>query len=548
MTRFVFVTGGVVSSLGKGIAAASLGAILEARGLRVSMVKLDPYINVDPGTMSPFQHGEVFVTEDGTETDLDLGHYERFVRTTTGRNSNFTTGRIYERVIARERRGDYLGATVQVIPHITDEIRRSVMLGAGDADVCMVEVGGTVGDIESLPFLEAIRQMSVELGRSNCVYIHLTLVPIVGGSGEIKTKPTQHSVKELRGIGIQPDVLLCRCRDPLPDEQRRKIALFTNVEERAVISAIDADDIYRIPILLHDQHLDDIVCEKLRLEAPPADLREWQQVVAARHASDATVNVAMVGKYVQIRDSYISLNEALQHAGLKTRTSVKIHYVESTDIESNGPGCLSGMDAILVPGGFGERGIEGKIQAVQHARENGIPYLGICLGMQVAVIEFARHVLGLAGANSTEFQRSAADPVIALITEWRDRSGETLKRDDKSELGGTMRLGAQESRIRPGTLARAVYGRDAIHERHRHRYEFNNNYMERMQKAGFAFSAFSEDGLVEIVELPSHPWFLAVQFHPEFTSNPRDGHPLFTGFVRAAREHGACHLPKVASA
>ena len=548
MTRFVFVTGGVVSSLGKGIAAASLGAILEARGLKVSMVKLDPYINVDPGTMSPFQHGEVFVTEDGTETDLDLGHYERFVRTTTGRNSNFTTGRIYERVIARERRGDYLGATVQVIPHITDEIRRSVMLGAGDADVCMVEVGGTVGDIESLPFLEAIRQMSVELGRSNCVYIHLTLVPIVGGSGEIKTKPTQHSVKELRGIGIQPDVLLCRCRDPLPDEQRRKIALFTNVEERAVISAVDADDIYRIPILLHEQALDDIVCDKLRLDAPAADLREWQQVVASRHSFDATVNIAMVGKYVQIRDSYISLNEALQHAGLKTRTRVKVHYVESTDIEGAGTAALDGMDAILVPGGFGERGIEGKIAAVRYARENGIPYLGICLGMQVAVIEFARDVLGLAGANSTEFQRAAADPVIALITEWRDRSGETLTRDDKSDLGGTMRLGAQESRIRPGTLARAVYGRDSIHERHRHRYEFNNNYLERMQKAGFAFSAFSQDGLVEIVELPSHPWFLAVQFHPEFTSNPRDGHPLFTGFVRAAREHANGQLPQAASA
>ena len=548
MTRFVFVTGGVVSSLGKGIAAASLGAILEARGLKVSMVKLDPYINVDPGTMSPFQHGEVFVTQDGTETDLDLGHYERFVRTTTGRNSNFTTGRIYERVIARERRGDYLGATVQVIPHITDEIRRSVMLGAGDADVCMVEIGGTVGDIESLPFLEAIRQMGVELGRNNCVYIHLTLVPIVGGSGEIKTKPTQHSVKELRGIGIQPDVLLCRGRDPLPDEQRRKIALFTNVEERAVISAVDADDIYKIPILLHDQGLDDIVCDKLRLEAPPADLREWQQVVAARHATDATVNIAMVGKYVQIRDSYISLNEALQHAGLRTRTRVKIHYVESTDIESAGTGSLAGMDAILVPGGFGERGIEGKIQAVRYARENGIPYLGICLGMQVAVIEFARHVLGLPGANSTEFLRSAADPVIALITEWRDRSGATLKRDDKSDLGGSMRLGAQESRIKAGTLARAVYGSDSIHERHRHRYEFNNNYLERMQKAGFAFSAFSEDGLVEIVELPSHPWFLAVQFHPEFTSNPRDGHPLFVGFVRAAREHASGQLPQAASA
>jgi len=548
MTRFVFVTGGVVSSLGKGIASASLGAILEARGLSVRMVKLDPYINVDPGTMSPFQHGEVFVTEDGTETDLDLGHYERFVRTTTGRNSNFTTGRIYERVIARERRGDYLGATVQVIPHITDEIRRSVVLGAGDADVCMVEIGGTVGDIESLPFLEAIRQMGVELGRSNCVYMHLTLVPIVGGSGEIKTKPTQHSVKELRGIGIQPDVLLCRCRDPLPDEQRRKIALFTNVEERAVISAVDADDIYRIPLLLHEQRLDEIVCEKLGITAPPADLREWQQVVAARNLHEATVNIAMVGKYVQIRDSYISLNEALRHAGLRSRTRVQVHYVESTDIEANGTGCLEGMDAILVPGGFGERGIEGKIQAVRYAREQGIPYLGICLGMQVAVIEYARNVLGLAGANSTEFQKDAADPVIALITEWRDRIGGTQTRDDASDLGGTMRLGAQESRMRPGTLARAVYGRDAIHERHRHRFELNNRYLERMQKAGFVFSAFSEDELVEIVELPSHPWFIGVQFHPEFTSNPRDGHPLFAGFVRAAREHAAGTLPRAASA
>jgi len=548
MTRFVFVTGGVVSSLGKGIASASLGAILEARGLKVRMVKLDPYINVDPGTMSPFQHGEVFVTEDGTESDLDLGHYERFVRTTTGRNSNFTTGRIYERVIARERRGDYLGATVQVIPHITDEIKRSIVLGAGDADVCMVEVGGTVGDIESLPFLEAIRQMGVEQGRSQCVYIHLTLVPIVGGSGEIKTKPTQHSVKELRGIGIQPDVLLCRCRDPLPDEQRRKIALFTNVEERAVISAVDADYIYRIPILLHEQGLDDIVCDKLRIEAPPAELREWQQVVAARQQYEATVNIAMVGKYVQIRDSYMSLNEALRHAGLRTRTRVQLHYVESTDIEGAGTGCLTGMDAILVPGGFGERGIEGKIQAVRFARENGVPYLGICLGMQVAVIEFARHVLGLPGANSTEFERGAADPVIALITEWRDRSGATERRDAGSDLGGTMRLGAQESRIRQGTLARAVYGRDAIHERHRHRYEFNNTYLERMQKAGLVFSAFSEDGLVEIVELPSHPWFIGVQFHPEFTSNPRDGHPLFAGFVRAARGHAGGRLPQAASA
>jgi CTP synthase len=553
MTKFVFVTGGVVSSLGKGLASASLGAILEGRGLKVRMVKLDPYINVDPGTMSPFQHGEVFVTEDGTETDLDLGHYERFVRTTTGRNSNFTTGRIYERVIARERRGDYLGATVQVIPHITDEIIRSIRLGAGDADVCMVEIGGTVGDIESLPFLEAIRQMGFEQGRGNCVYMHLTLVPVVGGSGEIKTKPTQHSVKELRGIGIQPDVLLCRCRDPLPDEQRRKIALFTNVEERAVISAVDADDIYRIPILLHEQHLDTIVCDKLGIEAPPTDLHEWQQVVAGRQQNDATVNIAMVGKYVQIRDSYISLNEALRHAGLKSRTRVQVHYVESTDLESAGTGSLAGMDAILVPGGFGERGIEGKIAAVRYAREQGVPYLGICLGMQVAVIEYARSVLGLAGANSTEFERGAKDPVIALITEWRDRTGETLKRDDRSELGGTMRLGAQESRILTGTLARQVYGRDVIHERHRHRFEFNNNYLEAMQKAGFSISAYSEDRLVEIVELPAHPWFIGVQFHPEFTSNPRDGHPLFTSFVRAAREHAtrereAGKLPRAASA
>jgi CTP synthase len=548
MTKFVFVTGGVVSSLGKGLASASLGAILEGRGLKVRMVKLDPYINVDPGTMSPFQHGEVFVTEDGTETDLDLGHYERFVRTTTGRNSNFTTGRIYERVIARERRGDYLGATVQVIPHITDEIIRSIRLGAGDADVCMVEIGGTVGDIESLPFLEAIRQMGVEQGRGNCVYIHLTLVPIVGGSGEIKTKPTQHSVKELRGIGIQPDVLLCRCRDPLPEEQRRKIALFTNVEERAVISAVDADDIYRIPILLHEQHLDAIVCDKLGIEAPPADLHEWQQVVAGRQQHDATVNIAMVGKYVQIRDSYISLNEALRHAGLKSRTRVQIHYVESTDLEAAGTASLAGMDAILVPGGFGERGIEGKIAAVRFAREHGVPYLGICLGMQVAVIEYARGVLGLAAANSTEFERGAKDPVIALITEWRDRSGETLTRDDRSDLGGTMRLGAQESRILTGTLARQVYGRDVIHERHRHRFEFNNNYLEAMQKAGLSISAYSEDGLVEIVEVPAHPWFIGVQFHPEFTSNPRDGHPLFTSFVRAAREHAAGKLPRAASA
>jgi CTP synthase len=548
MTKFVFVTGGVVSSLGKGIAAASLGAILEGRGLKIAMVKLDPYINVDPGTMSPFQHGEVFVTTDGTESDLDLGHYERFVRTTTGRHSNFTTGRIYERVIAKERRGDYLGATVQVIPHITDEIKRSIQLGAGDSDVCMVEIGGTVGDIESLPFLEAIRQLGVELGRNNCVYLHLTLVPIVGGSGEIKTKPTQHSVKELRGIGIQPDVLLCRCKNPLPDEQRRKIALFTNVEERAVISGVDADDIYRIPMLLHEQGLDEIVVDKLRLSVPPADLTDWKQVVAAKANPDGQVDVAMVGKYVQVKDSYISLNEALTHAGVKTRTRVNVHYIESTDIEKHGTHALRGMDAILVPGGFGERGIEGKIASVRYARENKIPYLGICLGMQLAVIEYGRHVLGLEGANSTEFNRATAHPVIALITEWQDVARGEQKRDEATAKGGSMRLGAQEVRVAPNTLARSIYGDDAVFERHRHRYEYNNRYMERYTQAGFRFSGMSKDDLVEIIELPGHPWFVATQFHPEFTSTPRDGHPLFAGFVRAARAHRAAQLPEVVSA
>jgi CTP synthase len=548
MTRFVFVTGGVVSSLGKGIAAASLGAILEARGLKIAMVKLDPYINVDPGTMSPFQHGEVFVTNDGTESDLDLGHYERFVRTTTGRHSNFTTGRIYERVIAKERRGDYLGATVQVIPHITDEIKRSIMLGAGDSDVCMVEIGGTVGDIESLPFLEAIRQLGVELGRNNCAYLHLTLVPILGGAGEIKTKPTQHSVKELRGIGIQPDILLCRCKNPLPDEQRRKIALFTNVEERAVISGIDADDIYKIPMLLHEQGLDEIVVDKLRLDVPPADLSEWKQVVAAKMNPDGQVDIAMVGKYVQVKDSYISLNEALTHAGVKTRTRVNVHYIESTDIEKHGTHALRGMDAILVPGGFGERGIEGKIAAVRFARENKIPYLGICLGMQLATIEFGRHVLGLENANSTEFNRASPHPVIALITEWQDIAKGEQKRDDATAKGGTMRLGAQEVIVGPNTLARSIYGDDTVLERHRHRYEFNNTYMDRYTAAGFRFPGLSKDGLVEIIELPGHPWFVATQFHPEFTSTPRDGHPLFAGFVRAARQHRNAQLPEAASA
>jgi CTP synthase len=547
MTRYVFVTGGVVSSLGKGIAAASLGAILEARGLKISMVKLDPYINVDPGTMSPFQHGEVYVTADGTESDLDLGHYERFVHTTTGRHSNFTTGRIYERVIAKERRGDYLGATVQVIPHITDEIKRSIKLGAGDADVCMVEIGGTVGDIESLPFLEAIRQMGVELGRSSVVYMHLTLVPIVGGS-EIKTKPTQHSVKELRGIGIQPDILLCRCKDSIPDEQRRKIALFTNVEERAVISAVDADDIYKIPSLLHEQKLDEIVVERLGLHVPQTDLAEWRQVVQAKAHPDAVVDIAMVGKYVQMRDSYISLNEALTHGGIKSRTRVNVHYIESTDVELRGTACLEGMDAILVPGGFGERGIEGKIQAVRFAREKKIPYLGICLGMQVAIIEYGRNVVNLAGAHSTEFDRASPHPVIAMITEWQDAAMGAQQRTEASDLGGSMRLGAQEIELGEGTAARQLYGADIIRERHRHRYEFNNHYLDRFRQAGLCFSGFSKDGLVEIIELADHPWFVATQFHPEFTSTPRAGHPLFTAFVRAARAARAAQMPVAASA
>ena len=539
MPRFIFVTGGVVSSLGKGIASASLAAILEARGLKIAMVKLDPYINVDPGTMSPFQHGEVFVTDDGTESDLDLGHYERFVRTVTGRHSNFTTGRIYERVIAKERRGDYLGATVQVIPHITDEIKASIMRGAGDSDVCMVEIGGTVGDIESLPFLEAIRQIGVELGRSQAIFMHLTLVPVVGGGSEIKTKPTQHSVKELRSIGIQPDILLCRAHDPLPAEHRRKIALFTNVEERAVISAVDARDIYEIPMLLHEQHLDEIVVEKLRLESKtkPADLSAWQAVVEAKANPTAEIHLAMVGKYVQNRDSYISLNEALTHAGVKTRTRVNIHFIESTDIEEQGTGVLQGMDAILVPGGFGERGVEGKIAAVRYAREQRIPYLGICLGMQLAVIEFGRHVLGLDGATSTEFNRTTPHPVVALITEWQDALRGAQARDESSNLGGTMRLGGQDVTLFEGTRARALYGKGVIRERHRHRYEFNNTYLERYRAAGLTFSGLSPDGLVEIVELADHPWFVATQFHPEFTSNPRDGHPLFTGFIAAARGH-----------
>ncbi|KPK59162.1 MAG: CTP synthase [Gammaproteobacteria bacterium SG8_31] len=544
----MFVTGGVVSSLGKGITAASLGAILEARGLKVSMIKLDPYINVDPGTMSPFQHGEVFVTEDGTETDLDLGHYERFVRTTTSRNSNFTTGRIYGNVIAKERRGEYLGATVQVIPHITDEIKNSVIAGAGDADVCLVEIGGTVGDIESLPFMEAIRQMGTELGRQRVVFVHLTLVPYIATSKEIKTKPTQHSVKELRSIGIQPDVLVCRVDRPLPEEQRRKIALFTNVQEPAVIAAVDVDDLYKIPLMLNEQGLDDIIVEKLALDLPPADLGEWQRVVEAREHPEAEVNVAMVGKYVDLQDAYISLNEALKHAGIHTRTRVNICFVDSEELEKGEAGLLSGMDAILVPGGFGERGIEGKIAAARYARENSIPYLGICLGLQVAVIDFARHVADLEGAHSTEFDRASPHPVIALITEWQDRTGAIEERDENSDLGGTMRLGGQECCLTPGTLAARTYGRKRIVERHRHRYEFNNAYRDILEQAGLVFSGWSLDDLAEMIELPTHPWFLACQFHPEFTSNPRDGHPLFTGFIKAARAHAEQQLPEAARA
>ena len=548
MTRFIFITGGVVSSLGKGITSASLGAILETRGLTVRMMKLDPYINVDPGTMSPFQHGEVFVTEDGTETDLDLGHYERFVGTKTGSDSNFTTGRIYSNVIAKERRGDYLGATVQVIPHITDEIKQSVMRGAGGADVCMVEIGGTVGDIESLPFLEAIRQMGVELGRDRTAYIHLTLVPYIAASSEIKTKPTQHSVKELRSIGIQPDILVCRSEQVLPPEQRAKIALFTNVEQRAVISAVDVDDLYKIPLMLHAQGLDEIVVDKLRLDVRPATLSKWQSVVDAKAKPEGEVDIAMVGKYVDLRDAYISLTEALLHAGIQTRTRVNIHYVEAQDLEREGTDCLKDVDAILVPGGFGERGIEGKIQSVKVAREKQIPYLGICLGLQVAVIEFSRNVAKLPGAHSTEFRPDTPHPVIGLITEWQDRSGSTQERSEDSDLGGTMRLGAQTCRLTQGSRVRSIYNTDTIHERHRHRYEFNNNYMARLGERGLVFSGISADGLVETIELAEHPWFVACQFHPEFTSNPLDGHPLFTSFVSAARACQGLKLPRVAGA
>ncbi|MBK9130666.1 MAG: CTP synthase [Gammaproteobacteria bacterium] len=543
MTKFIFVTGGVVSSLGKGIASASLGTILEARGLKVTLIKLDPYINVDPGTMSPFQHGEVFVTDDGAETDLDLGHYERFVHARMSKSNNYTTGRIYASVIAKERRGDYLGATVQVIPHITDEIKRCIRAGAGDADIALVEIGGTVGDIESLPFLEAIRQLGVELGHENALYMHLTLVPYIPAAGEIKTKPTQHSVKELLSIGIQPDILMCRADRPLPRDERRKIALFTNVQERAVISAIDVDCIYKIPLLLHEQGLDDLVAEKFRLEVPKADLSSWERIVEALEHPTGEVTIALVGKYTDLTDAYKSLSEALIHAGIHTRTRVRIRYIDAEEIERSGTGVLRGMDAILVAGGFGERGIEGKIRAAGYAREQKIPYLGICLGMQVAVIEFARSKAGLAGAHSTEFNPTTPYPVIALVTEWTTAEGQVERRTQDSDLGGTMRLGAQQCRLVPGTRARELYGKDVISERHRHRYEVNNGFLDALQQSGLVIAGRSLDGqLVEMIELRDHPWFVASQFHPEFTSNPRDGHPLFSGFVRQARvlsEQGA---------
>jgi CTP synthase len=538
MTKFIFITGGVVSSLGKGIAASSLAAILEARGLKVTITKLDPYINVDPGTMSPFQHGEVFVTEDGAETDLDLGHYERFLKTTMTRKNSFTAGQVYDSVLRRERKGEYLGATVQVIPHITDEIKHRIRQSAEGVDVALIEIGGTVGDIESLPFLEAIRQMRVELGSEHALFIHLTLVPYIRSAGEIKTKPTQHSVKELRSIGIQPDVLICRSEQAIPLSDRRKIALFTNVDEKAVISAVDADSIYRIPLLLHAQELDEIVVNKLRLNAPPADLTEWYKVIDDLTHPTSEVNIAIVGKYVDHSDAYKSLNEALIHAGIATRHKVKITYIDSETIEDEGVNRLKQVDAILVPGGFGERGVEGKVATVRFARENRIPYLGICLGMQVAVIEFARDVAGLEGAHSTEFLPKSPHPVIGLITEWMDESGQLEIRDAESDMGGSMRLGGQQCRLKPDSLAYQLYQKDVITERHRHRYEFNTSYYEILEKAGLRFSGKSIDGrLVEMIEIPDHPWFLACQFHPEFTSTPRRGHPLFSGFVAAAAQH-----------
>lgn len=555
MTRYIFVTGGVVSSLGKGISAAALAALLEARGCKIAMLKLDPYINVDPGTMSPYQHGEVFVTNDGAETDLDLGHYERFVRIQTSQSNNFTTGRVYETVIANERRGDYLGATVQVIPHITDEIKRRVKVGSEGADIAMVEIGGTVGDIESLPFLEAIRQMAVELGRQHTLFMHLTLVPYIASAGEIKTKPTQHSVKELRSIGIQPDILVCRADRPLPDTERRKIALFTNVPEKAVIAATDADTIYDIPRMLHAQQLDELVVEQFALDLPPADLSEWQRVVDGIRAPEHAVTIGMVGKYTELTESYKSLNEALTHAGIQTNSRVKIRYLDAEKLERGELGALDEIDAILVPGGFGTRGVEGKIIAARHARENKIPFLGICLGMQVAVIEYARHVANIAGANSSEFDLSAPEAVIALITEWQTASGDTVLRGPDSDLGGTMRLGGQVCDLMPGSLAARMYGSEQITERHRHRFEFNNNYANQLIEAGLLISARSQatdntgaensrdgSGLVEMIELADHPWYIGCQFHPEYTSNPRDGHPLFTGLITAALDYQSGRL------
>jgi CTP synthase len=535
MARYIFVTGGVVSSLGKGIASASLAAVLEARGLKITILKLDPYINVDPGTMSPFQHGEVFVTEDGAETDLDLGHYERFIRTKVSKRNNFTTGRVYETVLRKERRGDYLGGTVQVIPHITDEIKRRIVAGGEGYDIAIVEIGGTVGDIESQPFLEAVRQLRVELGSRHTQLIHLTLVPYIATAGETKTKPTQHSVKELRSIGLQPDVLLCRSEQIIDDDSRRKIALFTNVVQRAVVPLADAKTIYSIPRFLMEHDLDSIILDNLGISAPPADLHEWDKVVDGKLNPEYEVTIAMVGKYMELLDAYKSLNESLSHAGIHTRTKVNIRHLNAEDLEVQGLGMLKGVDAILVPGGFGNRGLDGKLMAVRYARENNIPYLGICLGMQTAVIEFARNVAGLDGANSTEFDSKTPHPVIALITEWINSKGELEKRDKDSDLGGTMRLGAQECHLVKDARVATIYGSETIVERHRHRYEFNNNYLEKLQQAGLKISGWSsDDSLAEVIELDDHPWFVACQFHPEFTSNPRDGHPLFTSFVQAA--------------
>ena len=534
--KFVFVTGGVVSSLGKGIASASLAALLEARDIRVTLAKLDPYINVDPGTMSPFQHGEVFVTEDGAETDLDLGHYERFVNVTMKKSNNFTTGKIYERVIRRERRGDYKGMTVQVIPHVIDEIKDCIFEAAEDYEVVFVEIGGTVGDIESLPFLETIRQMRIELGAERTLFVHLTLVPTLGYAGEIKTKPTQHSVKELRSIGIQPDILLCRTEDRLPESAREKIALFTNVQVNCVISATTIDSVYSIPRLLNEQRVDEIIANKLQLKAPEIDLSEWHRVEEGCKNTTDCVTVAFVGKYMDIADSYKSLAEAIVHAGIQTRTEVKILFLDAEDIESQGLDQLATVDALVVPGGFGKRGTNGKIESVRYARENDIPYLGICLGMQIAVIEFARNVLGLTESHSTEFDSKTPDPVIALVTEWKTEEGEIQRRSGNDDLGGTMRLGAQKARLEPGSLVQQIYRKDTINERHRHRYEFNDNYRQRFEKAGMRFSGISIDNLVEMIELPTHPWFIGCQFHPEFTSTPRKGHPLFSSFVQVAKQ------------